>query len=96
MAVNLQAYKMTIGDTDYPTNWNNMIDDLEAAVNAVETIDNAALLNEIAATILLQSAWAESAKGAAHQSKVAAAASAASISTVVVDIETLAYWLGTV
>jgi hypothetical protein len=44
--VNLQSSKIAIGAFDYPTLHNNMIDTIEAAINAAENWDNSVLLNQ--------------------------------------------------
>ena len=46
MPTDLSPHKITLGDSDYPAKHNSMIDAVQAAINAVEVFENAALLNQ--------------------------------------------------
>lgn len=97
--VDLQSYKISVGSHDYPTQHDDMVDAVEAAINAAETWDNASLLAQTLSEALMTSAAAEGAKFGAKTSErkaATSAAEAADAAEVVTSILSITYWLGTV
>lgn len=96
MAISLQAHKIDIGSTEYPTKHNAMIDAVENAVNSVDEWDNASLLEQTAAEVLQHNMAAQGARFGAITAMRKAKIAEANVAAVVDEARTLGYWFGIV